>query len=39
MGARPPTTSKEHAALLSTIKERYVRAIETWQSVEHAGII
>jgi len=39
MGARPPTEFKERADLLSTDKETYVEAIETWQSVQHAGTI
>jgi len=39
MGARPPTKCKERAVLLSTSKETYVRAIETMQSVQHAGTI
>ena len=39
MGARPPTKCKERAVLLSTSKETCVKAIETWQSVQHAGTI
>jgi len=39
MSARPPTKSKERAVVLSTSKETYVKAIETWQSVQRTGTI